>query len=156
MILTEKGELKKSLFEVVDEALNQELIPVIYGDVILDKKWKTTIYSGETTLNKIGKYLSKKGYKVKKIIQVGQTDGIYDLKNKTIPIINKKNWIEIKKYLFKNKRADVTGGMEHKIEDALNIAEIGINTLLINGDRINELPGAIMGKTVKGTVVKSN
>ena len=38
---------------------NQGLIPVIYGDVIWDKKWKSTIYSGETTLNKIGIYLTR-------------------------------------------------------------------------------------------------
>lgn len=154
MMFTEDGKLKLDLFKIIEEVLNQGLIPVVYGDVIWDKKWKSTIYSGETTLNEIGIYLLKKGYRINKIIQVGETGGVYDLKNKTIPLINKKNWKEIKKYLFKNKRADVTGGMEHKIEEALNIAKIGIRTLLINGNKTNELLNAILGEVVKGTIIK--
>ncbi len=154
MMMANAGKLKNNLFEVVDETLSQGLIPVVYGDVIWDKKWKSTIYSGETTLNEISLYLLEKGYKINKIIQVGKTNGVYDFKNKTLSLISKKNWNEIKKYFFKNKRADVTGGMQHKIEIALNIAKIGISTLLINGNKTNELLNAILGKTVKGTIIK--
>lgn len=154
MMMTSAGKLKNDLFEIVEETLNQGLIPVVYGDVIWDKKWKSTIYSGEATLNEIGMYLAKKGYKISQIIQAGQTNGVYDLKGKTIPLINKKNWDKIKRYLFENKRADVTGGMDHKIQNALTIAEIKINTLLINGNRVNELSNAILGKAVKGTIIK--
>jgi len=154
MMLTKGGKLKKNLFEIIEEVLSQGLMPVVYGDVIWDKEWRSTIYSGETTLNKIGLYLLRKGYKVNKIIQVGETDGVYDLKSRTISLINKENWNKIKRYLIKNKRADVTGGMEHKIESALSIARAGINTLLINGNKINELLNAILGKTVKGTIIR--
>src|SRR3990172_8438211 len=156
MMMTSKGRIKKNLFEIIEEVLNQGLILVVYGDVIWDKAWKSTIYSGETTLNEIGIYLSKKGYKVNKIIQVGQTDGVYDLQKETIPLINKKNWDKIKKYLFENKRADVTGGMQHKIENALKIAKIGINTFLINGNKAKKLSNAILGKSVKGTIIRKN
>jgi isopentenyl phosphate kinase len=153
MMLTNGGKLKNNLFDVVEETINQGLIPVVYGDVIWDKKWKSTIYSGETTLNEISLYLLKKGYKISKIIQAGETAGVYDLKGKTISLINKVNWNEIKKYLFENKRTDVTGGMEHKIKNALDIAKNGINTVLINGNIINELSKALLGKTVKGTTI---
>jgi isopentenyl phosphate kinase len=155
MMLANCGKLKKNIFEIIEEVLNQGLMPVIYGDVIWDKQWKSTIYSGETTLNEIGAYLSKKGYGINKVIQVGETDGVYDSKNKTIPLIDKGNWGKIKKYLFDNKRADVTGGIKHKIENALNITKIDITTLLINGNKVNELSKAILGKTVKGTFIKN-
>lgn len=154
MMLADGGKLKKDLFEIVEKVINQGLIPVVYGDVIVDNKWKTTIYSGETALNEIGMYLLRHGFKVDKIIQAGETNGVYDQKGKTIPLINKKDWDKIKKCLFENKRADVTGGMEYKIENALNIAKIGINTLLINGNRVNELSNAILGKIVKGTSIR--
>ena len=71
-------------------------------------------------------------------------------------MINKENWDKIKKYLFENRNADVTGGMKHKIENALNIARIGIDTLLINGNKVNELSDALLGKPVKGTPIESN
>lgn len=154
MIMADIGKTKKHCFEIVGEVLNQGLIPVVYGDVIWDKKWETTIYSGEKTLNEIGLYLKKKGFKTNKIIQVGKTNGVYDDQGKTIPSINKKNWKQIKKFVFKNKKTDVTGGMEHKIENALEMADLGIKTFLINGSIIGELSKALLGKPVKGTFVK--
>lgn len=154
MIQTNKGKVKKHLFEIVEEVINQDLIPVIYGDVLFDKKWKTTIYSGETILNKIGIFLMKKGFKVGKIIQVGETNGVYDDKGKTIPSINKANWKSIKNYVFNSKRTDVTGGMEHKIENALSVAAKGIQTWITNGIVPRELSHALNGKSIKGTIVK--
>ncbi len=154
MMITDAGKLKNNLFEIVEETLNQGLIPVVYGDVIWDKKWKSTIYSGEITLNEIGIYLSKKGFKVDKIIQVGETNGVYDDKGKTIPSISKRNWKSIQQYVFNSERADVTGGMKHKIENALDIAGKGIETWIANGVIPNEFSHALQGKTIRGTIIQ--
>ncbi len=153
MMMTRSGRLKKNLFDIVEETLIQGLIPVVYGDVIWDKNWKSTIYSGEKTLNEIGIYLSKKGYKVNKIIQVGETNGVYDGKGKTIPSISKENWKNIEQYVFNSKRIDVTGAMKHKIENALMISEKGIKTWITNGVIINELSYALRGKNMHGTII---
>lgn len=154
MMIASAGKLKKNMFEIIEEILNQGLMPVVYGDVIWDKKWKSTIYSGETTLNEIGTYLSKKGFKIDKIIQVGETNGVYDDKGKTIPVINKDNWKTIQKYVFNSKRTDVTGAMKHKIENALEAADRGIETWIINGIIPNELSYALHDKKMKGTVIR--
>lgn len=154
MIQASSGKIKKHLFEIVEEVINQDLIPVIYGDVLFDKKWKTTIYSGETILNEIGMFLIKKGFKVGKIIQVGETNGIYDDKGKTILSITNDNWKDIRKYIFKNSRADVTGGMEHKIENALLIAGKGIQTWITSGIVPDEFYSALHGKIIRGTIIQ--
>lgn len=154
MMTTDGGKIREHLFGIVKEAIKQGLIPSVSGDIILDSKWKTTIYSGETILNELGFFFVKQGFKIDKIIQVGQTDGVYDKKGNTVPLINKDNWEETKDYLFKNKVADVSGGMKHKIENALAIARVGISTLLINGNRVNELSGALSGKNVRGTIIR--
>lgn len=154
MMITNGGKLKENLFEIIENVLNQGLIPVVYGDVIWDKKWKSTIYSGETTLNEIGIYLSKKGYRINRIMQAGETNGVYDDKGKTIPLINKGNWKSIKRYVFNSKRADVTGEMKHKIENALSIAGKGIKTWIVNGIIPNELSRALQGKTIHGTIIQ--
>ncbi|MEK7573591.1 MAG: isopentenyl phosphate kinase [Patescibacteria group bacterium] len=153
MILTEEGEIKKNIFEIIEEMLRQDLIPVVYGDVIWDKKWKSVIYSGEKFLNRIASHLLKKGFKIDKIIQVGQTDGVYEKNKKTIPVITKKNWPKAKKHLYETSSDDVTGGMSHKIEDALLMADQGIKTLLINGNTPNELVNAFCNKKTKGTLI---
>lgn len=154
MMLTEGGKLKKDLFEIVEEVLSQGLMPVVYGDVIWDKKWKSTIYSGETTLNEIGIYLSKKGFKVNKIIQVGETNGVYDNEGNTIPSINKKNWKKIERFVFKSTNIDVTGAMKHKIENALSVSSKGIETWITNGIIPNELFNAMHGKNLHGTIIE--
>lgn len=154
MILTSAGKVRNSLFEIIEEVLKQGLLPVICGDVIWDKKWKSTIYSGETTLNEIGIYLSKKGFKVGKIIQVGETNGVYDDKGRTIPLINKGNWKNIEQYVFKSTKVDVTGAMKHKIENALSIAGKGIQTWITSGSVPNEFYRALHGKIIHGTIIQ--
>lgn len=154
MILANNGKTEDQMFKILEEALKQGLIPVVYGDVILDKSWKTTIYSGETTLNQIALYLKKKGFKLKKIIEAGETDGVYDDKKETIAEISNASWSKNKKFMFKLNTRDVTGGMEHKIEEALKIAKAGVETLIINGNTANSLKNALLDKTVKGTIVR--
>jgi len=154
MIMASKGKTASVFFKTLEEALKQGLIPVVYGDVILDEKWKSTIYSGETTLNNIALYLKAKGFVINKIIEVGETNGVYNDKKETIDKISQASWQKIKQFVFTANRADVTGGMTHKISEALAIAKNGIKTLIINGNIENELSNAIVGKTVKGTVIK--
>lgn len=154
MILTNEGKITNSFFETIEVAFNQGLIPVVYGDVIWDKKWKSTIYSGETILNRVGIYMKNKGFNIEKIIQVGETNGVYDDKQNTIPVISRETWSSFKKYVFGLKVNDVTGGMQHKIEDALEMADFGIKTFLINGTIKNELSNVLLGKKVEGTLIQ--
>ncbi len=154
MIVSNAGKTQSTFFEPIEQVLKQGLMPVVFGDVIWDKKWKSTIYSGETILSKIAIYLKKNGFKIRRIIQVGEINGVYDNRKKTIPLITKKNWPSVRKFIFKLNTNDVTGGMLHKIEDSLEMASIGIETLLINGKIKRELSKALLGRTVKGTLIK--
>lgn len=156
MVLAKNGTMDKHFFDVVEEVLQQKLIPVISGDVIWDKVWKSTIHSGEVVLNNIAVYLIDRGFRIDKIIQVGQTNGMYNDKGKSIPFINKVNWPKLRKYILKGRGADVTGGMMHKIESSLVMADKGIKTLLISGNIDNELSNALLGKPVQGTIIEKN
>ncbi|MBI2031407.1 MAG: isopentenyl phosphate kinase family protein [Candidatus Levybacteria bacterium] len=147
------GMLEKSFFSSIEKMINQNLVPVLFGDVIWDSKWKSTIFSGETILSKIAEFFINKKYNIEKVIEIGETDGIYDDKKRTIPLIDKVSWPKIKKFIEKSDRPDVTGGMIHKAETALALAENGVKTFLI-GNRKNSFYSAIIGKSVKGTVIK--
>ncbi len=154
MVFSEKGKTKENFFQVIKAAVSQGFIPVVYGDVIMDKNWKTTIHSGENTLNEIGIYLRKNGFLVNRIIQAGKTSGVYDGNGKTIPQISKNTWPKFKKFVNKLKVKDVTGGMLHKIEESLQMTEFGITTILVNGETKKELLKALAGKKVEGTLIK--
>ena len=154
MIIAKKGVVEKNFFESIILLLKQGITPVIYGDVIIDINWKTTIFSGETTLDLIGLYLLKNDFKIVKNIQVGITDGVYDENKKTIPEITKKNYHQYKSSIFKSKNIDVTGGMKHKIESSLVLAEKKIPTYIINGLVKNNLYKALVGKAVRSTIIR--
>ncbi|OGD88185.1 hypothetical protein A2870_02540 [Candidatus Curtissbacteria bacterium RIFCSPHIGHO2_01_FULL_41_11] len=129
-------------------ALQNNLVPVIYGDTIMDKKIGWTIYSGEQILNILALNLS--GFKPKLIIEVGQTEGVLDTNSKTIPKITPGNFKSIEKMLSETTTADVTGGMKHKVQEALTLAQKGIPTLLISSKPGNP-KNAILGKKTQGT-----
>ena len=152
MILAENGSLIDHFFVVIEETIKQGLIPIVYGDVIWDRKWNSTIFSGEKTLNLIAHYLLRKNSTIDRVIQVGETDGLVDKSGKTIYKITEKNWGNLKSNIFATSNLDVTGGMTHKVEEALKLAKKGIETILIS-DMKNSLLNAIMRKQAGGTII---
>jgi len=135
------------------EALKIDALPMVFGDVILDKTQGCCIFSGEVTLDNLISPLSDSGFLIKRIIQVGSTNGVYDKEGKTIPRIDHKNFGGIKNLVGCSSSTDVTGGMLHKIEESLKMAKVGIDCLIINGEKKNILLEAIKGRSVPGTLV---
>lgn len=154
LIRTSAGKVIQHNFEIVEDVLRQGLIPVVYGDVISDISWNTTIFSGEKVLAEIADFLLIHGYLISKIIQVGNTDGFYGADHKVISTITPETWNTDKAYLFSTNTTDVTGGMKHKIEEALALTEKGIRTILINGELKGELTNALQDKHRTGTVIQ--
>ncbi len=152
-LITKSGQVKQHVYEIIAAVLQQGLLPVVYGDVIWDTQWKSTIYSGEKILNNIATYLTMHGYFVEKIIQVCNTNGVYDSNKKTIPFIEPKSWNEVKKLIKLSDVPDVTGGMLHKVEDAVRMADKGIETWIINGNDMHEIVRALAGEPIHGTVI---
>lgn len=123
----------KILVDHIQKALDLGIIPVIYGDVIMNKKQGFEIYSGEKTLDILATKLSK-NYKRIKIIYYTDTNGVFDNKGKTIPHITPKNFKNIKKFLQGSGNTDVTGGMIHKVEESLKLVQkLDAEVYIMNG-----------------------
>jgi len=153
-LLTEKAETDTFFFDPILEALHQGLIPVIHGDGIFDTKQKIAIYSGETSLNLLVRYLLKHDFTIEKIIQLCNVDGVLDENNKAIPEITQSNWETVKRYIKKMEVIDFSGGMKHKVEEALLMTKYGIETVIINGNKVDSLTNFIKGKQLKGTIIR--
>jgi len=146
-------KLKAIFVEPIVEALKIGIIPLVFGDIIIDESLGCCIFSGEVTLDNLSFAFQKQGFKIEKVIQVGTTNGVYDLKGKTISEITPKNFGEIKKALGKASGTDVTGGMLHKVEESLKMAKRGIKTWIINGYQKDNLYKAIVSESVLGTLI---
>lgn len=150
-IYTKNEKEEAFLVKPIKKALDIGLVPVIYGDVIMDEIKGFCIYSGEKTLNLLAEKLNK-DYSTVRIIYCGETDGVYDEKGKTIDRITPKNYNSIKRVLKGSAGVDVTGGMIHKVEEGVELSKLlNAETLIINGTKKNFLKYAIEGKIIKST-----
>ncbi len=146
-------QLDQLFTESLEMLIEHDMLPVVYGDQILDRKQGCTIFSTEKVLAYLGLALKDKGYQVEQIIQCGQTNGVYDADGKTIPEINPDNFEKFKQDLGGSGGVDVTGGMLHKVEETLALAKQGISGLIIDGIVHGTLSDAIEGKPVVGTKI---
>jgi isopentenyl phosphate kinase len=111
--------------------------------------------STETVLGSIGLHLVERGYQVERIIHCGQTIGVYDADGKTIPELNSGNIEQYRGVIGGSGGTDVTGGMEHKVFEALELARQGIPGLIIDGIEHGTLSDAIAGREVLGTRIEA-
>lgn len=118
---------------LIDDYLDQNMVPVLFGDTILDDIINCSVISGDT----IVPFLAKK-FSPDKIIFLSDVDGIYESdpkKNpnaKLIPIINNQNLKQVIKSLSPSNRDDVTGEMKGKISEIKSNLK-GIPVIIIGG-----------------------
>ena len=92
---------------------------------------------------------------VNNIVYCGITDGVYDSKKQTIQIISKRNYSKVKNNIIHSASIDSTGGMLHKVEEALSMARKGVDSVIINGNIKNNLYNLLQGKEYLGTLITS-
>ncbi len=131
-------------------ALERGLLPVLYGDVVLDRERGVSICSTETVLDAVARRLLERGHVVRKALWLGETDGLYDAEGRTISRVSAADVLDA---VGDPSGADVTGGMRHRIESALELARLGVPSVLINGLRAGELERALRGERIQGTEV---
>ncbi len=146
-------ELDEFLIKQIEISFNIGIIPVIYGDIILDTKQGCCIFSGEKTLDILAENL-KNRYQNVRIILCGDTNGVLDAKNNTIPKINAKIFKEVFSSIGISGGTDVTGGMIHKVESSLKlVSDHGIETRIINGKTMGKLKSLFSQGDIKNTTL---
>ncbi len=134
--------------EFIRKFLEIGLIPVLYGDVVLDMKKGVTILSGDD----IACYLARI-FKAKRIVFAIDKDGVFEsMENKRlVEVITKENFEKIE---FKDSEHDVTGSLKAKIEKLLKLAEDGYESIIVNGLVEGRVKKAVLGEKVTGTLIK--
>lgn len=152
--LAKNSKIIEFYLKPLKSLLEKNMIPVIYGDVILDLTKGCCIASTE----ELFVFLAKK-LKPKKIIWAGAVDGVFEQNpcfNKKIKLfseISLKNYQQIKTGVGSSAGIDVTGGMAHRIEKCIELAETGVKSYIINGLAQNRVKHALAEKKIKGTII---
>jgi isopentenyl phosphate kinase len=122
--------------EIIEAALDLKILPILYGDIILDKQGSFSIISGDQIILNLCENL--KNYQVSKVIFTMETDGlyIYDKKsNEECTLVTNCYSGELESFELANlgQKIDVTGGIKGKLNFIKQICDYNIPVQLING-----------------------
>jgi len=134
--VVEDGKIISMNIEILQKLLEIGIIPVLYGDSVVDIEKGMSILSGDQLLAEIAKKLD-----VSEVILGVDTDGVYTRDPKEnedaelIPKITPESWENIKNLIEFPTESDVTGGMKNKVEVLVNLAREGIESRVINATK---------------------
>jgi isopentenyl phosphate kinase len=134
-------------------ALRRGLVPVLYGDVVLDREWGASICSTERLFRLLARPLQGGDFKIRRAVWLGETDGLWDAAGRTVPRVTAASFAAAQEAIGAPAGTDVTGGMRHRLETALELAGQGIPSLLANGLTPGLLALALRDERVTGTEV---
>ena len=129
----------------IEKIAKSGLIPVTFGDALWFGQKKTYILSGDKIMTHIAKII-----KPRLCIFALNEDGLYsDLKSKKL-IYELKG----ERPSISENKMDVTGGMTRKVEEASNIAKMGMNVFFVNGNKPERIVKAVKNRKFEGTLFR--
>ena len=154
-ILAKSSKIIEWDLKIIQEMLNLNLIPVVYGDVIIDIKQGYSIVSTEEIFFYLANNLD-----VKRIIIGSDVDGVIDKRltsEKKVDVITPSDRKWTTSSIRGAETIDVTGGMKTKVELLLTLAEEkGIESEILNATKPGLLELALKGKKGAGTIIRPN
>ncbi|MFX1376519.1 MAG: isopentenyl phosphate kinase [Promethearchaeota archaeon] len=144
--------------DIIETMLELNILPILYGDIIFDRKGSFSIISGDQIIFELCKKLKK--YQVSKVIFAIEMDGIFindkDSKDKGIKLVSEilSNELEHLDLANLGKKIDVTGGIEGKINSIKQICNFNIPVQLINGLKENYIFNSLKNKNIVSTNIR--
>lgn len=134
-------------------ALEQNLIPLIHGDIAIDQTIGGTIISTEAIFSALARRLP-----VDTVLLLGDLEGVLDSDRTLIPKISPGSVSRVYSALGESSGVDVTGGMRQKVRDmiALVTANPSLTVHIANGNRDNVLLDLLINRRQIGTMIRSD
>lgn len=153
-VISSDGQVSVWETTPISMALASGIVPVIFGDVVFDEIRGGTILSTEILFA----YLVKALYP-ERILLAGLEEAVWeDFPARTVKIerITPKSFDDIRHGVGKSASADVTGGMEAKVREMLELAQDnpGLRIQIFSGIAPGNLVRALMGETL-GTEISA-
>lgn len=151
--LAADGEIVSMEISPLRVALDNALIPLVYGDIAVDSVRGGTIISTEKIFFYLARHLP-----VRRIFLLGEVDGVYDQNRQVIETITPQNFRDIEAALSGSGGIDVTGGMETKVRDMLALTELvpGLSIRIFNGITTGLLHDALTERAFPGTLITAS
>lgn len=155
-LIAAAGETVAFDAEPLTGALALGLMPVVFGDVVVDRQWGASICSTEQAFEAVVGGLAASGVAVERALWVGATDGVFDASGAVVQRIGAANREELLESVGGSAAEDVTGGMRLRLETACRLADHGVPSWIGNGLVPGRLQEALAGAEVPGTTVEAS
>lgn len=147
------GRIEHFHAETVRSALERDLMPVVYGDVVLDRVRGASICSTESALRAVADTLRAVGWVVRRCLWLGATPGVLSADGDVLERIAVADADVLLDAAAGAAAPDVTGGMRHRVDAALGMARAGIPSWIGDGGEADVLGRLLAGEAVPGTLV---
>lgn len=149
------GRVNRPFVEPIFEALDLGLLPVVYGDVVLDRKRGAVIVSTEELFLLLAKEAARRDRPVTRAVWLGETAGVNDDHGGTIARFSAATALRTARRVTGASGVDVTGGMALRLRTAGTLAGAGIASFIVDGRKAGAIASAIAGRTTGGTRVEA-
>ena len=150
-IVTEDRRITEVDFSVVTRAVDSNMVPILYGDAVLDAARRFTILSGDQLAVRLSTDLG-----AERLIFGVDVDGVYTANPKLakdaklieeLSLSQMKGMVRIGEALS----TDVTGGMLGKVNEAAAAVEAGVEVQLVNALKLDAVNAALRGEKIPCT-----
>jgi isopentenyl phosphate kinase len=151
-VLAENGKVVQWNLSKIEVALEKGIMPVVHGDVIFDRAKGGTILSTEELFEYLARELHPR-----RILLAGLEEGVwadFPARKHRVEVLTRMLYNKISTGVGEASGADVTGGMQSKVEQMLALIEQvpGLQALIFSGEGDGNLEIALKGENI-GTLV---
>ena len=139
----EDGRIVSMEYRHIREMLSKGIVPVLHGDVVMDGKKGATVVSGDQLVSYLGHAL-----RFKRIGLATDVPGVL-AGNRVIPVLTPQTLDQAQ--IGSSRHTDVTGGMEGKIRELLELARSGTTSEIFH---VEQTGAFLDGRPHGGTVVR--
>ena len=152
-ISTVDDRISKVDFEIVGRLVVRGILPILFGDAVLDKLKGFTILSGDQLAVRLAVALG-----ASKLIFGVDVDGVYTTNPKLSPEARLIDRLEFEKIdgfveIGESLSTDVTGGMLGKVSEAREAVRVGVEVQFVNATEPDVIFKALKGEPVAGTIL---
>lgn len=151
MLVTKCKRLVELNMDIIRKLVETGLIPVLYGDAVLDTEQGFAILSGDQLVVKLALELE-----AERIIFGTDVDGIFTSNPKideNAKLLEKLSISNITAKVGNATHTDVTGGMYGKLAEAEEAVKNGTKVFFLNANKKNIVKQALRGEKVMGTLL---
>jgi isopentenyl phosphate kinase len=151
-VWSENGQASEWDLSKLNHALENGIIPVIHGDVIFDRVLGGTILSTEDLFEHLARELHPR-----RILLAGMEEAVwadFPVRRQRVEVLTRESFSQVSAGIGESKGADVTGGMQSKVLQMLDLVEQipGLEASIFSGEGEGNLEKALKGENI-GTLI---